>query len=112
MDNKKDNYLQHLDFYETDKQDVLSYIFRLKEREQMKLTPQENLEVYMDLGTKEWTYGIETTEIMGMPARRYFIFEFLDEKLLGPHRKIQKIMLPEDEFKQFLTTLTEKKTND
>ena len=52
----KDTYLEHLDFYEVDRADAVSYIFRLKARPQMKLTPQENLEVSMDIETRQWLY--------------------------------------------------------
>ena len=40
----------------------------------MKLTPQENLEVSMDIETRQWLYGVETIDLMGQKAKRYFIF--------------------------------------
>ena len=81
----KDTYLEHLDFYEVDRADAVSYIFRLKARPQMKLTPQENLEVSMDIETRQWLYGVETIDLMGQKAKRYFIFEFLDDELKAYH---------------------------
>ena len=98
----KDTYLEHLEFYEVDKQDAVSYIYRLKARPQMKLTPQENLEVSMDIETKQWLWGIETVDLMGQKAKRYFIFEFLDEELLGPHRTVKKIELPYEQYEEFI----------
>lgn len=98
----KDTYLEHLDFYEVDRADAVSYIFRLKARPQMKLTPQENLEVSMDIETRQWLYGIETINLMGQKAKRYFIFEFLDDNLLGPHRTVKKIELPYEQYEEFI----------
>ena len=98
----KDTYLEHLDFYEVDRADAVSYIFRLKARPQMKLTPQENLEVSMDIETRQWLYGIETINLMGQKAKRYFIFEFLDDNLLGPHRTVKKIELSYEQYEEFI----------
>ena len=97
----KDTYLEHLDFYEVDRADAVSYIFRLKARPQMKLTPQENLEVSMDIETRQWLYGVETIDLMGQKAKRYFIFEFLDDELLGPHRTVKKFVLPYELYEVF-----------
>lgn len=98
----QNQFLNHLDIYEVDKQDAESYCYRLKARPQMRKTPAKNLEVYIDIETKQWLWGIETTDVMGQKARRYFIFEFLDEELLGPHRTVKKITLDADVFEEFI----------
>ena len=39
---------------------------------------------------------------MGQKAKRYFIFEFLDDELLGPHRTVKKIELPYEQYEEFI----------
>lgn len=95
-------FLNHLDIYEVDKEDAISYCYRLKARPQIKKTPREGLEVYMDIETGLYLWGIETTKVMAQEARRYFIFEFLDEELLGPHRTVKRVTISNEQFEEFI----------
>lgn len=106
-------FLNHLDIYEVDKEDAISYCYRLKARPQNQINPKEGLEIFEDVATGLYLWGIETTNIMGQEARRYFIFEFLDEELLGPHRTVKKITLTEKQFEEFVKRcLGEYKNNE
>lgn len=95
-----------LDIYEVDKADYDAYFFRLPEKDIMKTTPREGFVVYKDINNGgELICGILTEQIMAMPANRYFIFNFLDEERLGPHKQYQYIHMTEEEYVEFLKRL-------
>lgn len=100
------NFSTNLDIYEVDKVDYDAYFYRLPEKDIMKTTPREGLIVYKDIANGgEPVCGILSEQIMAMPANRYFIFNFLDEERLGPHKQYQYIHLTEKEYTEFLGRL-------
>lgn len=103
------NYIDKLDIYEVEKSYYSSYEYRCKDRQLIKLTPNENLTVWRDIETGLFLYGKETYDIMGSKATRFFVFELLDEKLLGPEKTIQKIKVDEETYKKFIEAVTSKK---
>ena len=101
-----EDYLEHIDLYEVDKSDYRSYEYRCKERVIMKITPQSGLTVFRDTKTGEWLYGYDEETIMGMPARRYYIFYFLPEEELGPHLTYREVHLTDEDYLKFCDALT------
>lgn len=100
------DFSKDLDIYEVDKVDYDAYFFRLPEKDIMKTTPREGFVIYKDIGNGgEPICGILTEQIMAMPANRYFIFNFLDEERLGPHKQYQYIHMAEEEYAKFLERL-------
>ena len=100
------DFLDNLDIYEVDKEDYDAYFYRLPEKEIMKTTPREGLAIYRDLANEgQPICGILTEQIMAMPANRYFIFNFIDEERLGPHKQYQYIHMTEEEYMEFLGRL-------
>lgn len=102
-------YLENLDCYEVDKAYYLSYAYRYKDRNLMKLTPRENLTIWQDLETRAILSGVEEKDVMGTKARRFFIFELLDEELLGPEKTTQYIDVDAQTYIKFLETVSKKK---
>lgn len=99
---------EELDIYEVEKSDYDAYFYRLPSKDLMKTTPREGLVVYKDiLNGKEPVCGILSEQIMGMPANRYFIFNFIDEDRLGPHKQYKYIQMTEEEYREFLARLQE-----
>ena len=95
-----------LDIYEVDKTDYDAYFYRLPKNEIMKTTPREGLIVYKDIANGgEPICGILSEQIMAMPANRYFIFNFVDESRLGPHKQYKYIHMTETEYAEFLGRL-------
>lgn len=97
---------ENLNLYEVDKVDYDAYFYRLPKNEIMKTTPREGLVVYKDIANGgEPVCGILSEQIMAMPANRYFIFDFIDESRLGPHKQYQYIHMSEEEYAEFLGRL-------
>ena len=100
------DYLNNLDLFEVDKIDYDAYFYRLPKNEIMKTTPREGLTVYKDVKEDgELICGILSEQIMAMPANRYFIFNFIDESRLGPHKAYKYIIMTEEEYTEFLKQL-------
>lgn len=99
------DFLNNLDIYEVDKLDYDAYFYRLPKNELMKTTPREGFVAYKDITDSQYICGILSEQIMGMPANRYFIFNFIDEERLGEHKCYQHIRMSEEEYTQFLATL-------
>ena len=61
----------------------------------------------------EYLCGVLSEQVMGMSANRYFIFNFIDEERLGPHKTYKYITLSEEEYIEFLNSLpsSKEKTN-
>ena len=100
----KKNFLENLDLYEVEKADYESYFYRLP-KDIMKTTPREGLIIYKDIQTGESICGVLTEQVMAMPANRYFIFSFLDEERLGPHKVYKYIHMSGEEYIEFLRRL-------
>ena len=100
------DYLNNLDLFEVDKVDYDAYFYRLPKNEIMKTTPREGLTVYKDVKEDgELICGILSEQIMAMPANRYFIFNFMDESRLVPHKAYKHITMTEEEYTEFLKQL-------
>lgn len=100
------DYLNNLDLFEVDKIDYDAYFYRLPKNEIMKTTPREGLTVYKDIKEDgKFICGILSEQIMAMPANRYFIFNFMDESRLGPHKTYKHITMTEEEYIEFLKQL-------
>ena len=99
------DYLENLDIFEVEKQDYMSYYHRLSTRQLIKTRPQQNLTVYRDIELNVPVCGIETVEVMGTNMNRYFIFELLDEELLGEHKTYRKIVLSQEDYLELLSKL-------
>lgn len=97
--------LNNLDIYEVDKHDYEAFFYRLPKNEIMKVRPQEGLTAYKDTITGELICGIQTENVMAMPANRYFIFNLMDEERLGEHKLYKYIQLSQEEFNEFLAQL-------
>lgn len=98
--------INDLDIYEVDKKDYEAYFYRLPTKDIMKTTPCEGLTVYKDIANGgEPICGILSEQIMAMPANRYFIFNFMDEERLGPHKQYKYIKMSEKEYFNFLKRL-------
>jgi len=97
---------ENLDIYEVEKADYDAYFYRLPAKDLMKATPREGLTIYKDIPNNgEPICGILSEQIMAMPANRYFIFNFIDEKRLGPHKIVKHIQLGEAQYIEFLARL-------
>ena len=101
-------YIDNLDLYEVDKAYYSSYEYRCQERQLMKRHPYEGLTIWEDLETGKLLYGKEVTNIMASDATRFFIFEILDEELLGPEKTTQVIEVDYDTYKNFLEAASSK----
>ena len=96
----------NLDLYEVDKVDYDSFFYRLPKNEIMKTTPREGLIAYKDMKEdNEYLCGVLSEQVMGMSANRYFIFNFMDESRLGPHKLYKHITMTEEEYTEFLKQL-------
>ena len=100
----------NLDIFEVEKVDYEAYFYRLPKTEILKTTPREGFVVYKDIQSREDICGILTEEIMGTEARRFFIFNFIDEERLGPHKVIRHITMPQEEYEAFIKQLSEAAT--
>jgi hypothetical protein len=98
---------ENLDIYEVDKADYNAYFYRLPQNEMVKTTPREGFVVYRDMIEPQLICGILSENIMAMPANRYFIFNFIDEERLGPHKQYKYIQMSEAEYIDFLKRLQE-----
>lgn len=98
---------ENLDIYEVDKADYDAYFYRLPQNEMVKTTPREGFVVYRDMIEPQLICGILSENIMAMPANRYFIFNFIDEERLGPHKQYKYIQMSEAEYIDFLKRLQE-----
>ena len=104
----ENNFFSKLDIYEVDKVYYSSYEYRCKDRQLMKRHPYEGLTVWEDIETGKLLYGKEVTNIMASNATRFFIFEMLDEKLLGPEKTTQTIEVDYETYKNFLEAVASK----
>ena len=104
----ENNFISMLDIYEVDKTYYYSYVYRCQERQLMKRHPHEGLTVWEDLETGKLLYGKEVTNIMASEATRFFIFELLDEELLGPEKTTQTIEVDYETYKNFLEAVASK----
>ena len=98
----ENNFIFMLDIYEVNKTYYYSYVYRCKDRQLMKRHPREGLTVWEDLETGKLLYGKEVTNIMASEATRFFIFELLDEELLGPEKTTKTIEVDYETYKNFL----------
>ena len=101
------DYLNNLDLFDVDKIDYDAYFYRLPQNEMIKTTPREGFVVYRDMIESQLICGVLSENIMAMPANRYFIFNFLDEERLGPHKVIKQITLGLEDYENFMKHLTE-----
>ena len=97
-----------LDIYEVDKTYYSSYVYRCQERQLMKRHPHEGLTVWEDIETGKLLYGKEVTNVMASEATRFFIFELLNEELLGPEKTTQTIEVDYETYKNFLEAVASK----
>lgn len=104
----ENNFFSKLDIYEVDKVYYSSYEYRCKDRQLMKRHPYEGLTVWEDIETGKLLYGKEVTNIMASNATRFFIFEMLDEELLGPEKTTQTIVVDYETYKNFLEAVASK----
>lgn len=104
----ENNFISMLDIYEVDKTYYYSYVYRCKDRQLMKRHPHEGLTVWEDIETGKLLYGKEVTNIMASEATRFFIFELLDEELLGPEKTTQIIEIDYETYKNFLEAVASK----
>ena len=104
----ENNFISMLDIYEVDKIYYSSYEYRCKDRQLMKRHPHEGLTVWEDIETGKLLYGKEVTNIMASDATRFFIFEILDEELLGPEKTTQTIEVDYETYKNFLEAVASK----
>ena len=78
----------------------------------MKITPlntkDKQIIAWRDIETGKLLYGKEVTNIMASEATRFFIFELLDEELLGPEKTIQTIEVDYETYKNFLEAVASK----
>ena len=98
----ENNFISMLDIYEVDKTYYYSYVYRCKDRQLMKRHPREGLTVWEDLETGKLLYGKEVTNIMASEATRFFIFELLDEELLGTEKTTKIIEVDYETYRNFL----------
>ena len=99
-------YLDNLDLFEVDKEDYDAYFYRLPKEDMVKNEPFEGFTLYQDAKQENlFICGVLTEQIMAMPANRYFIFNFLEEERLGPHKQYQYIHMTEEEYVEFLRRL-------
>ena len=98
-----------INIYEVEKRDYESYFYRLPVNEIIKTTPRPGLVIWKDIKENEEICGQEITQIMGQNCSRYFIFNFMNEERLGPHKTYQYITLTEEEYMQFLNSLPSNK---
>lgn len=101
------NYFGDLSIYEVEKIDYDAYFHRLPKAEIMKTTPRDGMVVYKDIVEGCPICGILTENVMAMPANQYYIFNFMDESRLGPHKAFKHIQLSEEEYTDFLKRLQE-----
>lgn len=104
----ENNFISMLDIYEVDKTYYYSYVYRCKDRQLMKRHPHEGLTVWEDIETGKLLYGKEVTNVMASEATRFFIFELLDEELLGPEKTTQTIEVDYETYKNFLEAVASK----
>lgn len=104
----ENNFISMLDIYEVDKTYYSSYVYRCKDRQLMKRHPHEELTVWEDIETGKLLYGKEVTNVMASEATRFFIFELLDEELLGPEKTTQIIEIDYETYKNFLEAVASK----
>ena len=72
----------------------------------VKSEPFEGFTLYQDAKQENlFICGVLTEQIMAMPANRYFLFNFLEEERLGPHKQYQYIHMTEEEYVEFLGRL-------
>ena len=102
------DFRENIDIYEVEKRDYESYFYRLPVESVMKTRPVDGLTVYVDtLNNQAPLCGVLTENVMMMNANRYFIFNFMDEERLGPHKAYKEIILDEDDYREFLNRLQE-----
>ena len=99
-------YLERLDLYAVEKLDYDSYVYRCKDRNLMKVTPNKELTVFRDVETGKYLYGYGEIELVkGLPHKTYYIFELLDEELLGEPLRVQHLNFSQEELEQLLVLL-------
>lgn len=103
------NYIDNIDLYEVDKKDYSSYEYRLREKQLMKITPGNNLIIFVDTKTKEWLLGYEETIVMSMPARKYYIFTILPEEQLASEKHYKNITMTQEDFNALIKLLVRDK---
>ena len=104
----ENNYISMIDIYEVDKTYYYSYVYRCKDRQLMKRHPHEGLTVWEDIETGKLLYGKEVTNVMASEATRFFIFELLDEELLGTEKTTKTIEVDYETYKNFLEAVASK----
>ena len=105
--------IDDIDIYEVEKRDYEAYFYRLPQNKILKTTPRPGLVIWKDIKENEEICGQEIIQIMGQNCSRYFIFNFVDEERLGPHKTYKYITLSEEEYIEFLNSLpsSKEKTN-
>lgn len=101
-------YIEHLNLYEVDKRTYENYEYRCSSRNTMKTTPTDKLSVWIDVETKLPLYGIEEEIVMATKAHRFFIFEILDDNLLGENKTIQHIEVDYETYAKFIEAVASK----
>lgn len=104
----ENNFISMIDIYEVDKTYYYSYVYRCKDRQLMKRHPHEGLTVWEDIETGKLLYGKEVTNVMASEATRFFIFELLDEELLGAEKTTQTIEVDYETYRNFLEAVASK----
>lgn len=97
--------LNNLDAFEVEKRYYDSYTYRLQTRQLIKTTPEKNVTIFIDTETRLPVTGFKEEDVMGMVGKNYYIFELLDEELLGPEKTYQIIHLDEQQYMEFLEEL-------
>lgn len=96
-----------MDIYEVEKRDYDAYFFRLP-KEDLEEERTESQLIYRDKLTGNKVCGIEIQEHNHITFYRYFIFEFLDEERLGPHKGYKQIVVSKEEYEKLLKAYAEK----
>lgn len=108
----EEKYKNNLDIFEVESPYYKSYEYCCKNRQLMKITPihttEKQLIAWRDIETGLLLYGKEITNITGMDATRYFIFEYLSEDLLGPELTTRHIKVDEETYIKLIKHMTEK----
>lgn len=93
--------MKSYEIYEVDKKDYEAYFYRLPENEIMKTTPSEGWTIYKDMIENIEICGFLTENVMATDAKRYFIFNFIDESRLGKPKYVKNITIPLNDFTVF-----------
>lgn len=95
----------NIDLYEVDEYYYNNYVYRTRNRQTIKKTPEEGLTVWEDIETKLLLYGYKEEIIMGMPARNYYIFNILADSELSEPLYERRVQLSDDQWDKVLKLL-------